>query len=75
MPHLKVQKFGDSLGLILPSEVLTRLNCREGETIVLEEDRAGTYNLKHSDPDFDKIMTAADEIMDRYDDALRELAK
>ena len=75
MFELKVQKIGDSLGLILPNEVLKHLNCGEGETVVLVEDPAGNYRLTHPESNFERTMAAAKDIMNRYDGALRELAK
>ena len=75
MFELKVQKIGDSLGVILPDEVLTHLNRSEGETVVLVEGPAGKYSLSQPQTDFERTMAAAKDLMNRYDGALRELAK
>jgi len=75
MVELKVQKIGDSLGVVLPDEVLSRLNYGEGKSIALVEGPRGGYNLTVSESNHEKIMAAAKDIMERYDDALRELAK
>jgi putative addiction module antidote len=73
--ELKIRKFGNSLGVILPKEVLTRLNSSEGEKLFLIEAPGGDYRLTAYDPAFEKKMTKADDIMSRYRNTLRELAK
>jgi antitoxin component of MazEF toxin-antitoxin module len=37
MVELKVSKFGDSLGVVLPKEVINRLHTAEGQPIFLVE--------------------------------------
>jgi putative addiction module antidote len=73
--ELKIRKFGNSLGVILPKEVLTRLNSSDGEKLFLIEAPGGDYRLTAYDPAFEKKMTKADDIMSRYRNTLRELAK
>ena len=75
MVEIKVRKFGNSLGVILPKEVLSRLKSNEGEKLFLIEDAAGDYRLTAYDPSFEKKMAAAEDIMGRYRNTLRELAK
>ena len=75
MVQLKVRKFGNSLGVILPKEVLQRLSSAEGEKLFLIETPGGEYRLTPYDPDFEAKMTKADDIMSRYRNALHELAK
>ena len=70
----KVMKVGNSLGLILPKDVLARLNVTAGDSLFLIEGPGG-YRLTPYDPVFDQKMTKADDIMRRYRNALRELAK
>jgi hypothetical protein len=44
-------KFGDSLGVILPKELLQRLNAAEGECLLLIESADGAYELgSHHQP-------------------------
>ena len=75
MVEVKVRKFGNSLGVILPKDVVSRLNRGEGETLFLIEEPGGDYRLTPYDPAFAKKMAKADDIMRRYRDALHELAK
>ena len=75
MVEVKIRKFGNSLGIILPKEVLNRLNSGGGEKLFLIEAPDGEYRLTSYDPAFEKKMTKADDIMSRYRNTIRELAK
>jgi len=75
MVQLKVQKIGDSLGLILPSEVLARLNCHEGENVFIAESPDGTLQLTGSEPSDEYKMALVKDIAGRYKNTLRELSK
>ena len=75
MVELKVRKFGNSLGVILPKEVIQRLGATEGERLLLIESPKGDYQLTQFDPEFEKKMSKAQNIMDRYRNTLRVLAK
>lgn len=75
MVELKVRKFGNSLGVVLPKEVINRLQTGEGEKLFLVEGAGGDYQLTPYDPLFEKKMEKAEELMSRYRNALRALAK
>lgn len=75
MVALKVRKVGNSLGLVLPKEVVSRLRTGEGEELFLLEGPNNTYRLTPFDPTFEKKMAKAEEIMARYRNTLHALAK
>lgn len=75
MVELKVRKFGNSLGVILPKEVLQRLDAKEGDRLLLIESPDGTHQLTPWDAEFKEQMRIARGIMDRYRNTLRILAK
>jgi putative addiction module antidote len=75
MVQLKVRKFGNSLGVVLPKEVINRLQTGDGERLFLIEAAEGDYRLTPYDPQFEKKMGKADEIMSRYRNTLRALSK
>lgn len=75
MVELKVRKFGNSLGVVLPKEVINRLKTSDGEKLFLTEAANGDYLLTPYDPMFEKKMQKAEDIMRRYRNALRALAK
>lgn len=75
MVELKVRKFGNSLGVVLPREVINRLHASDGERLFLIEGPDGGYQLTPYDPEFERLMKIGDEGMARYRNALRSLAK
>ena len=75
MVELKVRKFGNSLGVVLPKEVIARLNTQDGAPLYLTEAAEGGYRLVPYDPDFEKKMAKAEDIMHRYRDTLHVLAQ
>ena len=75
MVQLKVRRFGNSLGVVLPKNVIDRLNTGDGKPLFLIEAADGSYRLTPYDPAFEKKMGKAEEIMERYRNALHVLAK
>lgn len=75
MLKLKIRKVGNSSGLVLPKEVLARLDVEAGDEVFLTETEGGGYSLSPLDPDFERQMTIARRGMKKYRNALHELAK
>jgi putative addiction module antidote len=75
MLELKVRKIGNSLGIVLPKEVTTRLNTGEGDRLFLLEAPDGAYKLTPYDPAFEKKMEKAEDIVRRYRNTLHALSK
>ena len=50
MVELKVRKFGNSLGVVLPKEVISRLQTADGEALFLIEAPDGGYSLRPTIP-------------------------
>jgi len=71
---VKLIKIGNSVGVILPKEVLTRLRVELGDELSITEVPDG-ISLTSRDPAFEQQMIAAREVMARRRNALRELAK
>ncbi len=74
MVQLKVTTVGNSTGVILNKEALAMLNVRKGDTLILTESPSG-FLITPYDPEFAADMERAYEIMGRYRNALRELAR
>ena len=74
MTTLKLTQIGNSVGVILPKEVLARLNLEKGDTLFMS-DAVNGIMLTPYDPTFDTQMTEARRIMKKRRDVLRELAK
>jgi len=75
MIELKIRKFGNSLGVVLPKGVIQRLQTGDGEKVYLVEAADGEYRLTPYDPAFEKKMARAEDIMARYRNTLRALSK
>ncbi|WP_421726335.1 AbrB/MazE/SpoVT family DNA-binding domain-containing protein [Bauldia sp.] len=72
---LEVKKIGNSTGLILPKELLAELKLKQGDWLYVTELPDGGVRLTTTDPEFDKAMAIAEDLMDEYRDTLTELAK
>lgn len=70
----KVISIGSSSGIILSKELLTMLNVKKGDSLSIVETPRG-IELSAFDQDFEEQMAAAREVMSKYRNALRELAK
>jgi putative addiction module antidote len=75
MPTLKLTAVGTSTGVVIPKEMLTRMNLAKGDSLYAVETPDGGYRLTPYDPGFAKKMEKADNIMRRYRNALRVLAQ
>lgn len=75
MVELKVRKFGNSLGVVLPREVVKRLHTGDGEPLFLIEAPDGSYRLTPYDPAFETKMAKAEDIIKRYRNTLHVLSK
>lgn len=74
MHTLKLTQIGNSVGLILPKEVLARLKLEKGDTVYVTETPEGVAVTPY-DPQFADQMEAARAIMKKRRAALHELAK
>jgi len=75
MTRLKLIAVGASTGVVIPEEMLTRLNVGKGDVLYAVEKPDGGYNLTPCDPDIAIKTDKAEEIMGRYRNTLRDLAK
>ena len=71
---LKLRKIGNSVGVVLPKELLAVLNAKEGDDISVTETPSG-IQLNKPDTDFEEHMKEVEKIMERYPNTLRALAQ
>jgi putative addiction module antidote len=74
MSALKLTQIGNSVGVILPKEVLARLKLEKGDTVFLT-DAANGVMLTPYDPALDEQLEAGREFMREYRDTFHQLAK
>jgi putative addiction module antidote len=73
--ELKIRKIGNSVGVVLPKEVLARLNVAEGDAVCLTDAADGSLRLAPANSEFARQMEAVQNVVSRYRNTLRELAK
>jgi putative addiction module antidote len=74
MHALKLTQIGNSVGVILPKEVLARLKLSKGDTLHVTETPDGIA-LTPYDPNFEEQVELGREFMREYRDTFRALAK
>ncbi|MGD0102629.1 MAG: AbrB/MazE/SpoVT family DNA-binding domain-containing protein [Rhodopila sp.] len=74
MHALKLTQIGNSVGVILPREMLAKLGMAKGDTIYAVDQPDGV-RLTVADPDFAAQMEVARRVMKQRRAVLRELAK
>lgn len=73
MTELKLSKIGNSVGLVLPKEILARLHLEAGDAVYLTESSEGV-RLTPYDPTFARQMKSAEKVMKRDREVFRALA-
>lgn len=74
MHALKLTQIGNSVGVILPKEVLARLKLQKGDTVYVTDTPDGLA-LTPLDPSFAEQLEIGREFMREYRDTFRALAK
>jgi putative addiction module antidote len=74
MTALKLTQIGNSIGVILPKEVLAKLKVEKGDTLFVTEATNGV-TLTPYDPDLDEQIAAGREFMHEFRDTFHQLAK
>ncbi len=74
MHTLKLVQIGNSVGVVLPKEVLGRLRIEKGDSVFLTEAVNGAFITPY-DPALDEEMRAGREFMKEYRNTFHALAK
>ncbi|MBS0407229.1 MAG: AbrB/MazE/SpoVT family DNA-binding domain-containing protein [Proteobacteria bacterium] len=74
MHILKLTQIGNSVGVILPKDALSKLKLQKGESVFLTECADG-FILTPYDPALDEELNAGREFMREYRDTFHQLAK
>jgi putative addiction module antidote len=74
MHALKLTQIGNSLGLILPKDVLARLKLEKGDTVFVTETPNGLAVTPY-DPGLEEQIEAGRAFMRDFRDTFHELAK
>lgn len=74
MVKLKVTTVGNSIGVVLPKELLTELRIEKGDSLYVTETPHG-IELSPYNPEFAEQMDAAECIMREDRDVLKKLSE
>lgn len=74
MQSLKLTQIGNSIGVILPKEVLARLKVEKGDVLYITDTPNGVA-LTSLDPSFQDQLALGREFMREFRDTFRALAK
>ena len=75
MFSFKITTVGSSAGIILSKDAMAHLKVKKGDTLYLTESPDGGFRLTPYDPDFERQMSLAEDIMHEDREVLRQLAK
>ncbi len=74
MTALKLTQIGNSVGIILPKDVLARLKLEKGDTVFVT-DAANGVLLTPYDPGLEEQLKLGREFMREFRDTFHQLAK
>ncbi len=74
MTTVKITKIGNSVGIVLPKEVLERLRVGQGDQLHITEAPDGV-TLTPYDAEFQRQMEVAEQVMRKRRNVLRKLAE
>ena len=74
MHTLKLTQIGNSVGVILPKEVLGKLKLEKGDSVFITETPDG-YAITPYDPAVEEQLQAGRDFMREYRDTFHQLAK
>ena len=74
MTALKLTQIGNSVGVILPKDILARLKLQKGDTLYVT-DAANGVTLTPFDPALEQQIKAGREFMRDFRDSFHQLAK
>jgi len=71
---LEITQIGNSLGILIPPEILEKLNLEAGDYLKFEETDKG-YRVSRESAEFQRQMEIAERVMRENHDLLRRLAR
>lgn len=75
MIALKITQVGNSVGVVLPKEALSKLGVEKGDVLYLTESPGGEMRLSAYSAEVAEEIAMGEAFMDEYRDTFRALAK
>ena len=72
---LQIRRIGNPVGLILPKDLLARINLKEGNKLHVVDQPDHGFRLSPHDPVHEKAMEIARNVMSEYRDTFKALAE
>ena len=72
---LRIREIGDSIGIILPKDLLARLNLREGDRLQVIEQTENSVTISTLGAQHSRAIQIGRQLMDEYKDTFSKLAK
>jgi putative addiction module antidote len=72
--QIEISRIGNSDGMILPRELMQRLDLKRGQSLHVVALAGGGFQALPHDREFEKTMEIADRITDEYKDTLAALS-
>ncbi len=69
-----LQRIGNSTGLVLTTDLLKEAGLERDDEVLVHAE-AGRITITKLDPDFDRLMAAADRFVAAHPNAIRKLAQ
>lgn len=69
-----ITQIGNSLGIIIPKEIVTAMNTKKGDSVLLEPTPSG-FTVTYYDDEISEQIEAAKEGMAQYRNTLRKLSE
>ena len=70
----KIRKIGNSLGVILPKQLMDELHLKKGDKLTIER-KGSKLELRPNDPEFEEWAKAYRQVNLDYKDVLKALAE
>jgi len=70
----KIRKIGNSLGVILPKQVIDELHLKTGDKVSIDR-KGANLELRPIDPEFEEWAEAYRQVNTDYKDVLKALAE
>lgn len=74
MVRLVIEKIGNSQGVIIPADVMARLNVKVGDVLTIDESNQVVESLP-TPSKRERIMKIVDQIMEEDDNLLRRVVQ
>ena len=69
-----ITQIGNSLGMIIPKEIVAAMNAKKGERIFITQTKDG-FIVRQCDPDVERQLDIAQKYADKYREVFQKLAE